>query len=193
LGSHALHSPDYIRLPPRALTPSRHLSLENNPGGSEFVLLARNNIISTVIVSLDSEQGSNSLAPLPIDPLTLPVLQSEPEQVHVGPVLEQEPEPKNSGPRRSSHLADQAQGLYVNILEKALKKKKREDSELSTASSKMGNGVQPTPKNDQEEDSNMIPPQLTTEQLVRLGRECGFDGVEEGELLAAYIQVTNVE
>jgi hypothetical protein len=193
LGSHALHSPNS----PRAPTPSWHLSSENSPDGSEFVLLARNNTVPTVIVSPNSDQGSNSLAPLPIDPPALPAPQLEPEQAHAEPVLEPEPDPEplpeNLGLHHSSRLADQAQGLYVNILEKALKKKKREDSELSSASSKMGRGVRPTLKNDQEEDSNMIPPQLMAEQLVRLGRECGFDGAEEGELLAVDIQVTNVE
>jgi hypothetical protein len=38
---------------------------------------------------------------------------------------------QESGPRRSYRLAIQSQGLYVSILEKALKKKKREDSASS--------------------------------------------------------------
>jgi hypothetical protein len=38
------------------------------------------------------------------------------------------------GPRRSTRLASQSQGLYVNILEKALTKKKKEDSASSCAS-----------------------------------------------------------
>lgn len=37
-------------------------------------------------------------------------------------------------------------------------------------------------------ESTPIPPQLLAEQLIRMGRECGFDDKEEEELLEAAAQ-----
>jgi hypothetical protein len=91
-------------------------------------------------------------------------------------------------PRRSSCLAEQTTGMYVNVLEKALKKKKMDDSPISVASR--------TSKNSCESENGMVssaPPPLTMEQLVRLGRECGFDDKEEGELIEAANGGTHVE
>jgi hypothetical protein len=37
------------------------------------------------------------------------------------------------------------------------------------------------------------PPELTADQLLKLGRECGFDEAEEGELIHAASQFNNGE
>jgi hypothetical protein len=91
-------------------------------------------------------------------------------------------------PRHSSRLAEQTNGMYVNVLEKALKKKKMDDSPISAASR--------TSKNSRESENGRgtsAPPPLTIEQLVCLGRESGFDDKEEGELIGAANGETHVE
>jgi hypothetical protein len=74
---------------------------------------------------------------------------------------------EEEGPRRSSQLARQSEGLYINILEKALRMKKREESSSSCTSkvSKVKSKI------DQEEDSGSIPPFLEVDQLIRLGKD----------------------
>jgi hypothetical protein len=100
------------------------------------------------------------------------------------PLAEVNPILVPSGPRRSSRLADQTQGLYVNVVEKALKKKKREESTISDTS-KTSKTCKASAKDDQDASSSNMPPPLTVHQLIRLGRECGFDEKEEGELMEA--------
>jgi hypothetical protein len=49
-------------------------------------------------------------APAPMPPVFIPI---------------QEPEPALPGPRRSSRISNKTNGMYVNILDKALEKKER--------------------------------------------------------------------
>jgi hypothetical protein len=44
--------------------------------------------------------------------------------------------------------------------------------------------------NDQDEDSSTIPPLLGMEQLICLGKDCGFEDKDEGEFSEAANQTT---
>jgi hypothetical protein len=85
-------------------------------------------------------------------------------------------------PRRSSRLAEKSQGMSISVMEKALNKK-GEASSLS-GSSKSSRADSSSAK-DQEAYSTSVPPHLLAYQLIQMGRECGFDEKEEGELLEA--------
>jgi hypothetical protein len=56
----------------------------------------------------------------------LPAHQEELPIPEVQMILHQEVLPVPEGPHRCSRLADQSQGLYINIVEKGLMKKRRE-------------------------------------------------------------------
>jgi hypothetical protein len=91
------------------------------------------------------------------------------------------------GPQHYSRLARQFEGLYVNILEKPLKKREREREESSSSyASKVSKAKS---KMDQEEDNNSILSFLEVDQLIQLGKDSGFDDKDEGELLEATISV----
>jgi hypothetical protein len=48
-------------------------------------------------------------------------------------------------------------------------------------------------KKEQEDDDSFIPPHLDMHQLIRLGRDCGFDDKDEGELVeAAHLVVDDI-
>jgi hypothetical protein len=81
--------------------------------------------------------------------------------------------------------------MYVSVLEKALKKKKkREEAVMAGASrsSKIGNS---STESAGDAESKSVPPLLTVDQLVRLGKDCGFSDKEEGELMEAASLVVN--
>jgi hypothetical protein len=67
-------------------------------------------------------------------------------------------------------------------------KKRREDNPVSSTSrtSKTGKG---RAKNNHDVGASSAPLPLTAEQLIGLGRECGFDDKEVGKLTEAASQV----
>jgi hypothetical protein len=95
------------------------------------------------------------------------------------------------GPQHYSRLARQFEGLYVNILEKPLKKREREreKKKKETSSSYASKVSKAKSKMDQEEDNNSILSFLEVDQLIQLGKDSGFDDKDEGELLEATISV----
>lgn len=76
--------------------------------------------------------------------------------------------------------------MYIIVMEKALKKKQREE-EASKAGTKKNKTIKPSSSLEtaDEASTSATPPQLTLNQMVRLGQESGFDEVEEGELREA--------
>jgi hypothetical protein len=94
--------------------------------------------------------------------------------------LSQGPEEKT---RRSSRLAKKSQGMYINAMDKAIRKKKNEAAVIS-GTTKSGKSSSNSGQ-DQEEDSKITPPFLLAEEVVHMRKECGFDANEEGELLEA--------
>jgi hypothetical protein len=72
------------------------------------------------------------------------------------------------------------------VVEKAVKKKKREVKSLSgtTRASKINRAAQSF---GEEEENTSVPPMLNADQLIRMGRECSFDEKDGGEIITAAI------
>jgi hypothetical protein len=89
-------------------------------------------------------------------------------------------------PHHSTRLAKKLEGMYINAVEKAMKKKKKEVNAIS-GTTKSSKSSKPSSAGSQEQEENIktVPPFLLAEELIRMGQECGFDDKEEGELLEA--------
>jgi hypothetical protein len=120
--------------------------------------------------------------PAPISPPLLaprkleldPVPPPQQDSVFI-PVLESEP--RSEGPPRSSCLSDKSGGMHISVLEKALKKKEKEDMiKRSKKAKKAGTS---------SSRSKTGPPPLVVEKLSQVGYGCGFNDKEEGELIEA--------
>jgi hypothetical protein len=75
------------------------------------------------------------------------------------------------GPRCSTHLSKQSGGLYISVLEKALKKKE--------GATRSNTGKRPKKAGASSSQNNTsVPPPLLVEQLIQIGRECGYDDRE---------------
>jgi hypothetical protein len=212
--SHSLRSLDFLRLAPSVKEVELYFSLQMGAANQEAPELIRHPLefpaTETInLVTPDSVQQSNTMppsppalqlrhlefAPPPSPPHnTLPTPQNPPpppEPIVMIPVHVLHPEPEYSGPFRSTRLAEKTQGMYVSVLEKALKKKKkREEAAMAGASksSKIGNS---STESAGDAESKSVPPLLTVDQLVRLGKDCGFSDKEEGELMEAASLVVN--
>jgi hypothetical protein len=89
-------------------------------------------------------------------------------------------------PHHSTRLAKKLEGMYINAVEKAMKKKKKEVNAIS-GTTKSSKSSKPSSAGSQEQEENIktVPPFLLVEELIRMGQECGFYDKEEGELLEA--------
>jgi hypothetical protein len=104
-------------------------------------------------------------APAPMPPVFIPI---------------QEPEPALPGPRRSSRISNKTNGMYAIFWTRHSRKKR---DAMKASSSKRARK-----SSSSASEASSAPPPLLAEQLIQMGRECGFDEKEEGELLEAASQ-----
>uniref|UniRef100_A0A0A8YT37 Uncharacterized protein n=1 Tax=Arundo donax TaxID=35708 RepID=A0A0A8YT37_ARUDO len=92
-----------------------------------------------------------------------------------------------SGSQEGAVASLTRRGMYVSILEKALKKERDDElhREATAKRDRMGAGASSSGADNDAGPSTSTPPNLTIEQLLKLGEDCGFGEKEEGEILEA--------